>query len=74
MQVKEGAYLQTPALPFHFWLLLLPSRFCPPASALLFPTLSPSIFFFSSKKKEKKHKEKKTIEKKKMQRKEGAYL
>jgi hypothetical protein len=24
MQKREGAFLQTPALPFHFWLPLLP--------------------------------------------------
>jgi len=108
MQRKEGAFLQTPALPFHFWLPLLPPilPFCfkcfllasfssqveekekkkPPiekkknaekgenfpfsscstlsllvlASALLFQTLSPSIFFFSNKKKEKEnHREEK---------------
>jgi len=25
---RKGAYLQTPGLLSHFWLLLLPSRFC----------------------------------------------
>jgi hypothetical protein len=28
MQIKEGAYLQAPILPSHFWLPLLPFRFC----------------------------------------------
>jgi flagellar biosynthesis component FlhA len=29
MQRREKTFLQTPALPSHFWLPLLPSRFCP---------------------------------------------
>jgi hypothetical protein len=58
----------------------LPSSSCfalsllAPVSTLLFQMHSPSIFFFSSKRKEKKTKKKKTIEKKEMQKKEGAFL
>jgi hypothetical protein len=32
MQKKERASLQAPTLPFHFWLPLLPSHFCPSIS------------------------------------------
>ncbi len=78
MQKKEGAFLQAPTLPSHFWLLLLvshfwlpflPSHFCPPTSALLLQTFSPNIFFFSSRRKEKK-----TIQKKKNATKERSLL
>jgi len=53
-----------PMLPSHFWLpccpLIFGSHFCPLTFAFLFQILSPSIFFFSSIRKEKK-----TIKKKK---------
>ncbi len=57
MQRKEGAFFQTLALPFHFWLPLLPSHFCPSFQKV-----------FTGKlliKTQKKKKKKKTIEKKK---------
>jgi hypothetical protein len=56
---REGAYLQAPALPFHFWLPLLPSRFCTSISSVL-------LAYFSSQTKEKKntHRKKKHKEKK----------
>jgi len=61
MQRREGAYLKTLALPSHFWLLLLPSCFCPCVSSAFywhFPLIK-------QKKKKKNTKKKKTIEKKK---------
>jgi Na+/H+ antiporter NhaD/arsenite permease-like protein len=70
MQRKEGAYLQVLTLPFHFWLLLLASYFCPFVSS----TFSLASSSFQAKEKKEKHKEKKTIKKKKMQRREGTYL
>jgi hypothetical protein len=58
---KEGAYLQAPVLPSHFWFLLLPSHFYP------FVLNGFSFIYFSSQVEEmkKKTKKKKTIEKKK---------
>ncbi len=53
MQRREGAFLQTPGLPSHFWLLLLP--FC-------FKHFLLASSSFQAKK--RKNKEKKTIEKK----------
>jgi hypothetical protein len=47
---REGAYLQTPTLPSHFWLLLLPFCF--------------KHFLLSSFSSQAKTKKKKTIEKK----------
>jgi hypothetical protein len=58
---REGDFLQAPVLPSHFWLLLLPSHFCPFVSNTFFWHL-----LLLKQKKKKKHKEKKTIEKKKM--------
>ncbi len=59
MQRRERAFLQSSALPFH-----LGSYFYPSTFALLFQTLSPSIFFFSSRRKEKRnHREEKNAEK-----------
>jgi hypothetical protein len=44
---KEGAYLQAPVLPSHFWLLILPSCFCPFVSS----TFSWHLLLFKQKKK-----------------------
>jgi len=33
---KEGAHLQAPALPSHFWFMLLPFRFYPSVSSAFF--------------------------------------
>jgi hypothetical protein len=55
---KEGRELSfklslcPPTFGFHFY---------PPTFALLFQTISPSIFFFSNKRKEKETKKKRTI-------------
>jgi Na+/H+ antiporter NhaD/arsenite permease-like protein len=68
MQKREGAF-KLSLCPFTF-----SSHFCPPASALLFQTLFPGIFLFSSKRKEKKNKGKKTIKKKKKAEKGGRLL
>jgi hypothetical protein len=63
MQRNEGAYLQALTLPFHFWLPLLASCFCPfVSSTFSFASSSSS----QAEGKKKYHKEKKTIEKKKM--------
>jgi hypothetical protein len=49
---------------FLFCLLTFVFHFCPPAFALPFQAFSPSIFFFSNKRKEKKrHRKKKNVEK-----------
>jgi hypothetical protein len=61
MQKKEGYFLQVPTLPFHFWLPLLSSHLCP-----FVKTLSPGIFFFPSKRKEKKQRKKKCRKGKKL--------
>ncbi len=63
MQISEGAFL----LPFHFWLPLLPSHFCPFVSNVFF-----GIFLFSSRRKKRKQTKKKQIEEKKC--KEGREL
>jgi hypothetical protein len=42
MQRKEGAYFQTLALPFHFWLLLLASWVCHFISSTFFLAFSSS--------------------------------
>jgi carbon starvation protein CstA len=58
---KKGGsfnFLQAPTLPFHFWLLLLPSHFYPSVSN----TFSWHLFLLKQKKR-KKNKKKKTIEK-----------
>jgi hypothetical protein len=62
---REGAYLQGLVLLFHFWL---------PFTTFGFQTFSPSILFFSSKRKENKNKENKTIEKKRNVEKGGNFL
>jgi len=59
---KKGGsfnFLQAPTLPFHFWLLLLPSHFYPSVSN----TFSWHLFLLKQKKRKKKNKKKKTIEK-----------
>jgi len=60
---RERAYLQAPALPSHFWLLLLPSFFC--------PFVSNTFYWHLLLLKQKK---KKTIEKKKKNAKKGGSL
>jgi len=65
MQRREGIFLQAPVLPFHFWVPLLPSHFC--------PSVSNAFPWHLLLLKEKKRKEKKNhIEKKKC--KEGKEL
>jgi len=64
-EVRELTF-KFPFSPFTFG-----SHFCPLVFALLFQTLSPDIFLFSSRRKIK-HKEKKTIEKKKYVEKGGS--
>jgi len=59
MQRKEGAYLQAPTLPFHFWLPLLPFRFCISISN----AFSWHLLLFKQKKTKKQ--KKKPIEKEK---------
>jgi hypothetical protein len=65
---REGAYLQTPALPSHFWLLLLPSRFC------TFISNAFSLHFLLLKQKKKKTQRKKKNHRKENLCKEGKEL
>ncbi len=53
MQRREGAYFQAFALPFHFWLLFLPSYFC------IFVSSAFSLASFSSQVEENKKKHRK---------------
>ncbi len=69
MQRKEGAYLQTLTLPFHFWFPLLASCFY----LFISSTFSLASSFSQAEEKKEKHKTK-SQKRKKMQRKEGNYL
>jgi hypothetical protein len=69
MRKREKFTFKLPLYPFTFG-----SCFYPPAFALPFQTLFPSIFFFSNKRKEKKEKEKENHRGKKNVEKEGTYL
>jgi hypothetical protein len=64
LQRKDGAFLQAPNLPSHFWFPLLPSHFCSFVSNALFSHL---LLLKQKKKKE-------NIEKKKNAKKGGTFL
>jgi hypothetical protein len=68
-KTKQGTYLQALILPSHFWLSLLPSRFCTSISSVFLWHL---LLF--KQKILKKHKEQKPIEKKKYVEKGGSLL
>jgi len=63
MQRKERAFLQVPTLPFHFWVLLLPSHLCP----FISNTFSWHLLLLKQKKrkktKKKNHREEKNAKK-----------
>ncbi len=56
MQRKEGAFLQTPALPFHFWLPLLP-----PILPFCFKCFLLASFSSQEEEKEKKCRERREL-------------